>query len=103
MLPEVKINLHPINFIILSGILQSVIVAVILMLSRTGNTRANRLIGLFVFICSLHFSWSMVIDLNLADIFRQVFWFPYSYLLALGPLLYFYSKSLTQLDFRIGA
>jgi AraC-like DNA-binding protein len=96
MPPEVKINLHPINFVILSGILQSVIVAFILILSRKGNRHANRLIGIFVFICSLHFSWSLVIDLNLPDIFKEVFWFPYSYLLALGPLLYFYSRSLSQ-------
>jgi AraC-like DNA-binding protein len=103
MPPDIKINLHPINFVILSGILQSVIVAFILVLSRKGNKYANRLIGVFVFICSLHFSWSLVIDLNLADILKQVFWFPYSYLLALGPLLYFYSRSLSQPDFRIGS
>lgn len=34
-------------------------------------------------------------DINLEGIFPQIFWFPYSYILALGPLLYFYTKSLT--------
>jgi AraC-like DNA-binding protein len=102
MSPEIEVNIHPVNFIIFSGILQSMILAGILMLSGKGNAHANRCIGLFVFICSLHFSWSLMIDLNLPDIFVQIFWFPYSYLLALGPLLFFYTKSLTQRDFRIG-
>jgi AraC-like DNA-binding protein len=44
----------------------------------------------------------LIIDSNLADIVKQVFWFPYSYLLAIGPLLFFYTKSLTDPDFRIG-
>lgn len=95
------INIHPVNFIIISGILQSIILAGVLILSRKGNRRANRLIGLFVFICSLHFSWSLIIDLNLAEFFSQIFWFPYSYLMAIGPLLFFYTKSLTESNFQI--
>jgi AraC-like DNA-binding protein len=101
MLLEIKTNIHPVNFIIISGILQSIILAGILLFSRKGNRGANRLIGLFVLICSLHFSWSLIIDLNLADIFKQILWFPYSYLLATGPLLFFYTKSLTESNFRI--
>ncbi len=101
MSPEIKINLHPVNLIIISGILQSVILAGLLIFSRKGNKPANVLIGLFVFICSLHFSWSLIIDTNLADIIKPVFWFPYSYLLAIGPLLYFYTKKLTDPNFKI--
>jgi AraC-like DNA-binding protein len=103
MLLEVKTNIHPVNFIIISGILQSVILAGVLLFSRKGNRGANSLIGLFVLICSLHFSWSLIIDLNLPDIFKQIFWFPYSYLLAIGPLLFFYTKSLTESHFQISA
>jgi AraC-like DNA-binding protein len=101
MPPEIKINLHPINFVILSAILQSLILAAVLLLSRKGNRSANRLIGTFVFICSLHFAWSLVIDLNLPDIFKQILWLPYSYLWALGPLLFFYTKSLSEPGYRI--
>ena len=103
MLSEIKINLHPLNFLIISGILQSVILACILLFYRSGNKIANRLIGIFVLICGLHFSWSLIIDTNLADIFKPVFWVPYSYLLAIGPLLFFYAKALTTIDFKIGA
>jgi AraC-like DNA-binding protein len=101
MPPEVRINLHPVNFIIISGILQSIILAVVLVFSKKGNRGANRLMGVFVFICSLHFMWGMVIDLNLPDFFKQIFWLPYSYLLALGPLLFFYTRSLADPGFRM--
>src|SRR5688572_12767879 len=103
MPPEIKINLHPLNFIIISGIVQSLVLACILLFYRTGNNTANRLIGAFVLICGLHFSWSLIIDTNLADIFKPVFWIPYSYLLAIGPLLFFYTKGLTTIDFKIDA
>ncbi|HZI24925.1 MAG TPA: hypothetical protein VFD46_07610, partial [Chryseolinea sp.] len=100
-MPELKINLHPLNFIVISGILQSIILACVLLFSRKGNKLANRLIGTCVLISALHFSWSLIIDTNLADIFKPVFWFPYSYLLAIGPLLYFYTRVLTNSDFKI--
>lgn len=100
MLLEIKINLHPVNFIIISGIVQSIILAGVLFFYRKGNREANRSIALLVLICSLHFSWSLIIDTNLPDIFTGVFWFPYSYLLAIGPLLFFYTKSLTESNFR---
>jgi AraC-like DNA-binding protein len=101
MPPEVKIDLHPVNLIIISGILQSMILSGILIFSRKGKRSANVIGGLFVLICSLHFSWSLMIDTNVPDIFRQIFWFPYSYLLAIGPLLFFYTKSLTTPHYRI--
>ena len=103
MLSEIKVNLHPLNFIIISGIVQSLILASILLFYRSGNKMANRLIGIFVLICGLHFSWSLIIDTNLADILKPVFWVPYSYLLAIGPLLFFYTKTLTTIDFKIDA
>jgi AraC-like DNA-binding protein len=103
MLSEIKVNLHPLNFLIISGILQSVILACILLFYRIGNKMANRLIGAFVLICGLHFSWSLIIDTNLADIFKPLFWIPYSYLLAIGPLLFLYTKALTTIDFKIDA
>mgnify|MGYP003579620985 CR=1 FL=1 len=102
-MPEIKVNLHPLNFIIISGILQSIILACILLFYRRGNKLANVLIGTCVLICGLHFSWSLIIDTNLADIFKQVFWIPYSYLLAIGPLLYFYTKTLTTAHFKMSA
>ncbi len=92
------INLHPVNFIIISGIIQSIVLAAIL-ICRRGNRVANISIGVIVLICSLHFSWPIVIDTNIADIFRWSFWFPYSFLLAIGPLLLIYTRSLSEAGF----
>jgi len=95
-------NLHPVNFIILSGILQSMIIAGILLRSKAGNRYANRLMGFFVLSCGLHFSWTLIVDTNWDVIFKPVFWFPYSYLLGAGPLLFFYTQALTVPGFRMG-
>jgi AraC-like DNA-binding protein len=100
-MPEIHINLHPVNFIIISGLLQSIVLAAILIFYRKGNRSANVSIGLVVLICSLHFSWPLIIDTNVADLFHWSHYFPYSYLMAIGPLLLFYTKSLSQRDFRI--
>lgn len=100
---DIKINLHPVNFIILSGLLQCFILGIILLFYKKGKHTSNCLIGLFILLCVLHFLWILVIDTNVGDIFRQFFWFPYSYLLALGPLMYLYTKSLTQHDFKVGS
>ena len=97
---DIKINLHPVNFIILSGLLQCIIIGVILLLSKNGRRLSNCRIGIVLILCTLHFAWSLLIDTNLGDLFKQLFWFPYSYLLALGPLVYFYTKSLTAHDFN---
>ncbi len=103
MPPDIKINLHPVNFIILSGLLQCFILGTILLFYRKGKRSSNFLIGLFILLCSLHFAWSLVIDTNLGDIIKPLFWFPYSYLLALGPLIFLYTRSLARHEFRIGS
>jgi AraC-like DNA-binding protein len=96
---EIKVNLHPVNFIIISGVIQSVVLAVML-LAATPRSRGNRWMGLFLLICSLHFSWSLLIDSNLGDIFKPLFWIPYSYLLAVGPVMFFYTRTLTDRNFK---
>jgi AraC-like DNA-binding protein len=101
MPPDIKINLHLVNFIILSGLLQCVILGTLLLFYTKGKRVSNCLIGLFILLCSLHFAWSIVIDTNLGDIYKPLFWFPYSYLLALGPLIFLYTRSLTRHDFKI--
>ena len=45
----------------------------------------------------------MVLDTNLDNIFPFLLWAPYSYLTAVGPLIFFYSKSLTNVDFSISS
>lgn len=101
MPPDIKINLHPVNFIILSGLLQCFILGTILLFYKKGKHVSNLLIGIFIILCTLHFAWSLIIDTNLGDIYKPLLWFPYSYLLAIGPLIFLYTRSLAQHDFRI--
>ena len=101
MLLEVKTNLNPINFVIISGILQSIILSFVLLFYKKGNGLANRLLGLFLLVCSLHFLWPLIIDSNVEKQFYQIFWIPYSYVLAIGPLLWLYTKSLTQPNLKL--
>src|SRR5688572_14541964 len=101
MLLQTQTFLHPVNFILISGLIQCLIVAGILILYKKGNRSANRFFGMFIFISGLHFSWPLIMDINLEGIFLQILWFPYSYILALGPLLFFYTRSLTEIGFKI--
>lgn len=98
---DIHISLHPVNFVVISGILQCIIAAGILIFYKRESRLSTVSIGLVVLICSLHFAWPLVIDTNVADIFRWSFSFPYSYLLALGPLLLIYTRSLSMPGFAI--
>jgi AraC-like DNA-binding protein len=101
MLLQTQTFLHPVNFILISGLSQCLIVAGILFFFNKGNRKANRLFGIFILVSGLHFSWPLIMDTNLEGIFLQILWFPYSYILALGPLLFFYTKSLAENGFKI--
>lgn len=43
----------------------------------------------------------MVLDTNTDNLFPSLLWIPYSILTAIGPLILFYTKALTDLDFDI--
>ena len=45
----------------------------------------------------------MVLDTNLDNFFPFLLWMPYSYLTAIGPLILFYTRALTDTDFDISA
>ncbi|MEM6816298.1 MAG: helix-turn-helix domain-containing protein [Bacteroidota bacterium] len=52
---------------------------------------------------NLHILYLMLIDLDLERRYPFLLWFPYSYLTALGPLIYLYVKSLIAQRFAIGS
>lgn len=98
---QVYYNLHPLNFLIISGILQIIILSFIIFFHQKGNIKANKVLSVFIFISALHFGWYMVIDSNIEQIIGAYFlWIPYSYLLSLGPLIYFYTRILTTSNFQ---
>jgi AraC-like DNA-binding protein len=100
-MPEVHLNLHPVNLIIISGIVQCIIISFILFFYREGNKHGNRLFGIFILVCSLNILWPLVVDTNLDELFPEILWIPFSFLLAIGPLQLFYTKSLTVSSYRI--
>jgi AraC-like DNA-binding protein len=95
-------NIHIVNFFIISGILQIFLIASVLFIKHN-NTLANKLLALTLIVLNFQFLWVMVIDVNLDTIFPWTISFPYSYILAVGPLIYFYTKSVTNIHFKLTA
>lgn len=92
---QIFFNLNPINFFIVSGFAQNLILAAILYFDRTDHARANRNLSLAILAVNLHIGYMMLLDTNLDNMFPQLLWMPYSFLTAVGPLLYFYVQERT--------
>ncbi len=95
------ININPANFFVLSGILQSVLVAFALFFLKSGDAQSNRLLGAFVLTSSLNTLWPLIIDTNIDSIFPSVLWILNSCLLAIGPLIFLYTRCLTHPRARV--
>jgi AraC-like DNA-binding protein len=94
-------NLNPINFFIVSGLIQNFILATILFF-RLGESRsANKILSVTILIVNLHLSYLMVLDTNLDNLIPELLWFPFSYVTAVGPLIFYYTKALTDTSFQI--
>ncbi len=98
---EMYFNLNPVNFLIISGLLQNFILAGILFLRQTDRKLANMILSLTIFLVNVHMAYLMVLDTNLDNLFPFLLWIPYSFLAAIGPLILFYTIALTDLDFSI--
>jgi len=98
---DIYFNLNPVNFFIISGLIQNFILAGILMFKQGDRQLANKSLSLTILIVNLHLSYLMVLDTNLDNLFPFLLWIPYSFLAAVGPLILFYTKALTDLDFSI--
>lgn len=98
---EIYFNLNPVNFFIVSGLIQNFILAGILFFRQGNRKLANRFLSLTICIVNIHLAYLMVLDTNLDNLFPFLLWIPYSFLTAIGPLIFFYTKALTDLDFSI--
>jgi AraC-like DNA-binding protein len=95
-------NLHPLNLIIVSGIFQIFVLGGILYFQQKAELLANRFLAAVIIISALHFSWYMVLDTNLDQIAGpNLLRFCFSFLLAVGPLLYIYTGILTMPGFQV--
>jgi AraC-like DNA-binding protein len=98
---KIYFNLNPVNFFIISGLIQNFILAGILFFRQGDRQFANRFLSLTILIVTVHLTYLMVLDTNLDNLFPFVLWIPYSFLAAIGPLILFYTKAQTDLDFSI--
>ena len=98
---EVYFNLNPVNFFIISGLIQNFILAGILFFRQGDRRLANRFLSLTIFIVNVHLAYLMVLDTNLDNLFPFLLWIPYSLLAAIGPLILLYVMALTDTDFSI--
>ncbi|MGD1959452.1 MAG: helix-turn-helix domain-containing protein [Fulvivirga sp.] len=97
------LNINPINFLILSGAVQCLLLGLLHLSRKVRHTLPNKLLALAIISVSLHVIYLMIIDLDLERRYPFLLWFPYSYLTALGPLVHLYVKSLTTENFKISS
>ncbi len=100
---EIYFNLNLINFFIISGLIQNFILAGILFFRKRDKLLANRFLAITVFIVNLHLTYLMVLDTNLDNFSSFLLWIPYSYLTAVGPLIFFYTRAYTDTGFNISS
>ncbi len=94
-------NLNPINFLIISGLLQNFILAGILFFTQKDRPLANKLLSITIIVVNAHLTYLMVLDTNLDNLYPYFLWLPFSYLTATGPLIFFYTRALTDTGFNI--
>jgi len=96
---SIYFNLHPVNFLIISGILQGYFIATILFFRNTDRSLSNKLLSFTIIAVNLHLTYLMLLDLNLDNIYPHLLSVPYSHLTAIGPLLLLYTRSLLENQF----
>ena len=98
---EIDFNLHIVNFLIISGILQSFILSGILFFKKTDYSLPSKLLSLTILAVNMQLAYLMILDLNLDNKYPNLLWIPYSYLTAIGPLIFLYTKSLLQKQSKV--
>lgn len=94
-------NLNPVNFFIISGLVQNFILAGILFFRQTEKRFANRTLSATILIVNLHLTYLMLLDTNLDNLYPSLLSIPYSFLTALGPLIYIYTRAITDTSFKL--
>ncbi len=100
---EIYFNLNLVNFFIISGLIQNFILAGILFFRKRDRLLANRFLAITIFIVNLHLTYLMVLDTNLDNFSPFLLWIPYSYLTAVGPLIFFYTRAYTDTRFNVSS
>ena len=91
--------INPPNLLIIASVFIGLTFGLLLILTDRVNRRANILLGLLSFIIVFWNIWVLSVDFR---VFEHYPWFcliPLNYSLALGPLLYLYTRKITNASF----
>ena len=91
----------PFDLLVLLGCAQGFIWASLLWLNRTGNRTANRLLAVLIGLLAL-MSLALAIPIFNRWISLALDFLPLNMAMPIGPLIYFYAKSILDPAFRIG-
>lgn len=94
---DFKINLY--NLLILASVFIGLTFCLLLIFSKRINQKANRFLGLASLVIVLWNIWVLSHDLDFFRYVPRFFLIPLNFSLVLGPLLYFYTKSISDISF----
>jgi AraC-like DNA-binding protein len=97
---EFAINVF--NLIIVASVFIGTTFGLLLIFTKRINQRANVLLGLLAFVIVFWNIWVLSVDFQVFDYYPRFCLIPLNFSLALGPLLYLYTKKLTDASFKIG-
>ncbi|WP_138993193.1 AraC family transcriptional regulator [Larkinella sp. C7] len=94
-------TIPPLDLILLLGTAQGFILAALLWFNRKGNRLPNRLLAILVGLLALA---SLAVGIPIMNPWINLFvdFVPLIIIMPLGPLMYFYTRSLLEPDFRLG-
>jgi AraC-like DNA-binding protein len=81
------------------GVVQGILTGIALLSIKSGNQRSNRILGLFLILLSLTVFDFVLYDTHLFLILPHLYGFANPVIFLLGPLFYFYAKSLIDPGF----
>lgn len=94
---EFQINIF--NLLILASVFIGLTFSLLLILSKRINQKANRFLGLAALVIVLWNIWVLSHDLDFFRYTPRFFLIPLNFSLALGPALYFYTRSISDTSF----
>jgi len=98
---EFKLYLNFWNIAIAISTIVGLTFGLLLLFAKRKNKAANKFMAIVVIIMSLWLTWVFVADMHILDYYSKLTWVPItSYLLILGPSLYFYVVKLITPEFK---
>lgn len=95
-----QLNYNIFNILIIFGALQGAVLGVALLRSKRPNRQANFFLGLTLLAFALTLFGDFIQDIGIQNQYPVVKHFLYGYIWAMGPLFYFYVRSVVQSDFQ---